>query len=114
MVLLSELTGKGSPERHLSGPKVIGWPREGMAGPQRASAAKVQRPGVLAEAAPTNRPVAIPVRPLPSRVPNNNGQQPRRRRRRQPASPAVAPAIMPLTEVLPKQQVQLQGQKEGA
>uniref|UniRef100_A0A383V7R1 Uncharacterized protein n=1 Tax=Tetradesmus obliquus TaxID=3088 RepID=A0A383V7R1_TETOB len=86
----------------------------GAPGPQRASAAKVQRPGVMAEAGPTNRPVAIPVRPLPSRVPSNNGQQPRRRRRRQPALPAVAPAIMPLTEVLPKQQVQLQGQKEGA
>jgi hypothetical protein len=89
--------------RSASGPR-------GPAGPRGSSAAKVQRPSVMSEAARSNRPIAIPVRPLPSRVPSNNGQQPRRWRRRQPASPAVAPAIMPLTEVLPKQQVQLQGQ----
>jgi hypothetical protein len=68
----------------------------------------------MSEAGPSNRPVSIPVRPLPNAVPRNNGQQPRRRRRRQPASPAVVPAIMPLTEVLPKQQQQLQGQSVRA
>jgi hypothetical protein len=84
----------------------------GNAVPVSSSSAKVQSPRVVSEVAPSGRPVVIPVNPLSDVVPRNNGQQPRRRRR-QPASPAV-PAILPLTEVLPKQQVQLAGQSMGA
>jgi hypothetical protein len=85
----------------------------GSAVPVTSSAAKVQSPRVVSEVAASGRPVVIPVKPLSDVVPRNNGQQPRRRRRPS-ASPAAVPAILPLTEVLPKQQVQLQGQSVGA